>query len=153
MAKQIPYLSTGDLNPNTMTTKEELDEAIAHLAGVFIPDSGAVETALTIITKYRDGQLVEKGQWISVKDRPLLLPDEGDTWEITDEGSCTFLAHIEIENNGRPEQFIAWCYIREGTIDLCYVGDDEDTGWSATDVQNYILMPLPTPPTNQTEKP
>lgn len=51
-------------NPNTMTTKEELDEAIEYIESLKhwmnLPDPKNLNTALTILTKYRDGELVEK---------------------------------------------------------------------------------------------
>lgn len=85
-------------------------------------------------------------EWISVNDRPLILPDEGDTWEITKEGSQRFIARIPIEHNGVDEEWMGWCYIEDGTGNLCYVGDSEDVGWRPEDVTHYILMPLPEPP-------
>jgi hypothetical protein len=41
-------------------TKEELDEAIAFLKDGFRQDASMIKTALTILTRYRDGELVEK---------------------------------------------------------------------------------------------
>lgn len=84
--------------------------------------------------------------WISVNDEPLLLPDEGDTWKITKAGRRTFIARIPIIRKGELIEWIGWCYIPEGTTDLYYVGDDDETGWFAQAVTHYIIMPLPEPP-------
>ncbi len=85
-------------------------------------------------------------EWISVKDRPLLKPIGVGKWEITEEGGQTFIAHMRIINNGNPEDWVGWVYIPEDTIDLVYVGSDENVGWDATDVENYILLGIPEPP-------
>ena len=53
-------------------SKEEVDKAIKFFTELptFIEEFEIYEkTALSILTSYRDGELVEKNQWISVKDR------------------------------------------------------------------------------------
>ena len=54
-------------------TKEELD-AIESWLSMYPMAKGQTDAISTILTRYRDGELVEKDRWISVKDR---LPEFG----------------------------------------------------------------------------
>lgn len=106
------------------------------------PDMLAELTSL----REENARLREAERWIPVSEAPLFLPDEGDTWEVTEAGCRPFIAYIPIEHNGKPEDWIAWCYIEEGTFNLCYVGSEDDTGWSPADVTHYIPKTLPPKP-------
>jgi len=114
-------------------TKEELDEAIAFLTDGFRQDASVIKTALTILTRYRDGELVEKDRWISVKDR---LPDVMkpiDVWI----------------NEERWPRRMENCFMDKNQV-FCQA--QKDGSWIRIENVTH-WQPLPTPPTNQTEKP
>jgi len=112
-------------------TKEELDEAIAFLKDGFRQDASMIKTALTILTRYRDGELVEKDRWISVKDR---LPELGEEFNVI----------VDLNDGMEPLASCAdWNALKK---EWFYIG----TEMKMTGVTHW--QPLPTPPTNQTEK-
>ena len=116
-------------------TKEELDEAIEYYEDMLnqnVPLDMEERTALTILTRYRDGELVEKDRWISVKDR---LPDVMkpiDVWI----------------NEERWPRRMENCFMDKNQV-FCQA--QKDGSWIRIENVTH-WQPLPTPPTNQTEK-
>lgn len=79
-----------------------------------------------------------KTNWISVKDRPLIIQSKLG-WECTDDGAQEFIAAIPYTDTDLPEQTLWWihhCTI-EDESGLCVVGDgfNEPAGWQIQDVQ------------------
>ena len=115
-------------------TKEELDEAIEYYEDMLnqnVPLDMEERTALTILTRYRDGELVEKDRWISVKDR---LPELGEEFNVI----------VDLNDGMEPLASCAdWNALKK---EWFYIG----TEMKMTGVTHW--QPLPTPPTNQTEK-
>ena len=67
-------------------SKEEVEESIrvykrdvVYGYGRTPAETRALSLAVSLLTAYRDGELVEKNQWISVKDR---LPEYGDEYNV-----------------------------------------------------------------------
>ena len=73
--------------------------------------------------------------WIDVEHNPLVIPDEGDTWEVKIESE--FLAKAIIDG----EEVVGWFYIDLNTAMLRTVGADEMTRIHISDVTHYIPCP------------
>lgn len=74
-----------------------------------------------------------KTEWISVKDRPLVIKTEHG-WESTEDGSKEFIAAI-------PQNVGWWIHhcVAEDRVGLCVVGDAENerAGYDLEDVTHW----------------
>jgi len=86
-------------------------------------------------------------KWISVQDRPLVIPTRRG-WECTKDGEQEFLAALQYNDSVMPNEKLWWikhCVI-EDEVGLCIVGDDGENipaGWDVTDITYW--MPIKPP--------
>lgn len=85
--------------------------------------------------------------WISVKDKPLIIRNERNEWECTDAGMKTFVACVPFQKQTHPNEDFWWIRlcVMEDEIGLCVVGDDdnEPAGWNIDDITHYFHLPEP----------
>lgn len=135
-----------------MNKNEILEETRLHAEDRMPPDwDRKSEIEVGVFYKYFIDYLYDKlsHQWISVKDRPLII-ETPKGWECTEDGNKDFLAAIPYWNIS-GEKVLKWaihhcCF--EDEVGLCVVGDDENTpcGWDHSAITHYI--PIPAPPQN-----
>jgi len=139
-------------------TKEELD-AIESWLSMYPMAKGQTDAISTILTRYRDGELVEKDRWISVKDmlpgntNPVLILSD-KTQEV---GFYTKGFEVETEDeDGDGDWYDAddlkgiLTLKRGWYVDYEQGQSQYDSIFFGRNVTHW--QPLPTPPTNQTEK-
>jgi hypothetical protein len=83
--------------------------------------------------------------WIDVRISPLIIRNERNQWECTENGMKEFMAAVPYEDEKHPGKQFWWirhCVI-EDEIGLCVVGDDENVpaGWEIESITHYFHLP------------